>query len=666
MKLPRIKSAPWPLSFKVCAALVCTMVAVTLIAVKLDDKYRQQELNDELKQQSYLILKLISAGALESVIMEDVPMLFSIVRETTALDPHLTSLVISNESGQTMAQWNRADYTSTSSTAVFEQTIHYESEFFGTVKAQWDPVGLAEKVDKRLARGRKTLMYALLCLTSLSLLLLHVLVASPIYQLTSRLRTISGGHTSDKLKIQSSKEMSLLADAVNILDTTLHESRMLTTELEHQATHDSLTGIKNRPAFETALKERLQSRHTESADDVLIYFDLDQFKVINDTCGHAAGDDLLMQLSATLSSLFRPDDIFARLGGDEFAVLLYSTNMQEAQAIAENVRALTQAQRYVHQDRAFIIGASIGIVCISEVDESAKRIMTAADEACYAAKDAGRNRVHVYQENDDELSQRRGEMGWIPRIHEALESSNLILYGQAIEPTTPALTDSLHIEILIRMLGHNGDIIPPGAFLPAAERYGIMPKIDRWVFSNTLRWMEQQQENGSAVPVCAINVSGTSMSDVMFRNFLLEELSETSVPTSNICLEMTETAAVSQLSSAIEFMTTVKNAGCQFALDDFGSGMSSFNYLKNMPVDFVKIDGAFVSPLMSDETCVVMVRAIGDIARVMGIKTIAEFVENDDIRNRLAELGIDYVQGYGIGKPQALSNFDQTAVRRAA
>lgn len=641
-------------------------MVVTLIAVQLDGKYRQQQLNDELDQQSYMILKLISAGAQEALIMEDIPLLDSLVQETVALDSNLTSLIISNESNHPISQWSRDDFMDTSSTAVIEQAIDIEGENFGNVKAQWDPVGLATKMDYRLARGRKTLMYALLCLTSLSFLLLHFLVASPIYKMTRQLRKISDGDSAKELKIRSSKEMSTLADAVNDLGTTMHESRALATQLEFQATHDSLTGLRNRVSFESALKERLQSRNADSHDDVLLYFDLDQFKVVNDTCGHAAGDELLIQLTDTLSSLFRSTDVFARLGGDEFAVLLLSTSLEQGQAIAEDLRSRTQAHRFTHQERAFIVGASIGIVCISETDESPKRIMTAADEACYAAKDAGRNRVHVYQENDDELSQRRGEMSWVPKIHEALESSKLVLYGQTIEATTDASAASSHVEILVRMLSDDGELIPPGAFLPAAERYGIMPKVDRWVISNTLRWMEQQLNNGYDFPVCAINVSGTSMSDTKFRDFLLAELSESNVPASKICFEMTETAAVSQLASAIEFMSTVKEAGCQFALDDFGSGMSSFNYLKNLPVDYVKIDGAFVSPLMSDETCVVMVRAIGDVARVMGLKSIAEFVENDDIREKLGDLGIDYVQGFGVGMPQALTNFEQAVIKRAA
>ena len=666
MKLTQLNVHPWPLWLKICAALVCAMIAVSLIALQVDGKYRERRLNEELKQQSVLILKLISAGAQESVIMEDASMLDTLVHETVALDPNLNSLVINNESGEPMVEWQRADFTRASSSAVFEQAIDYEGELFGTVQAQWDPIGLAEKVDLRLARGRRTLMLALLCLTSLSLLLLHFLVASPIKRLANELRIISSGSKANNLEINSSREMSMFADAVNDLDTAMEESRSLAIELEHQATHDSLTGLKNRPAFESALKKLLDDRTCDSPEDVLLYFDLDQFKVINDTCGHAAGDDLLVNLVGILSGLFREGDIFARLGGDEFAALLPATTLETGQALAEEIRTQTQASRFNYEEHSFVIGVSIGIVRISEVDERPERIMTAADEACYAAKDSGRNRVHVFEENDEELSQRRGEMSWVPKIHAALASSDLILFGQTIAPTEDLNSTRDHVEVLVRMLNKDGEIIPPGAFLPAAERYGIMPKIDRWVIGNTLRWMEEQLGKGGTVPVCSINVSAITMSDQKFRDFLISELLASSVPAQSICFEMTETAAVSNLRSAVEFMSSVKDAGCQFALDDFGSGMSSFNYLKNMPVDFVKIDGAFVSPLMSDETCVVMVRAIGDIARVMGIKTIAEFVENDDIRNRLAELGIDYVQGYGIGKPQALSNFDQTAVRRAA
>lgn len=649
---------PWPLWLKICTALVCTTVVVTLLAVQLDQKYRQAHISAELEQQSYLMLKLISAGAQESVIVEDIPLLDTLVRETAALDSDLISIIITNESGRELIRWDKSGNTVAPEVYKFGQEIEYEGELFGYVYAQWDPVSLSEKVDVRLSRGRRTLVLALLCLTSFSLFLLHVLVASPLNQLSDSLRTISTGHTSQKVSLRSSKEMSMLADAINDLGTSMEDSRSLTNELEYQANHDLLTGLKNRHYFEKMVRQRLARRTGESVDDLVIYFDLDQFKVVNDTSGHAAGDALLMQLATTLSAQLRSDDTFARLGGDEFAVFLPSTDFKEGMIIADAIRTAAQDFRFSFEDRSFVVGASIGVVTISDKEENFERIMSAADQACYAAKDAGRNRVHVYHEDDEELTQRHGEMSWVPKIHEAIENSKLVLFGQVIEPTKAQRSDSTHVEVLVRMLGNNGEMIPPGAFLPAAERYGIMPTLDRWIIEHTLEWMEEQAEVSGHNFICAINISATSMSDEKFRNFLFDLLAQTGAPCSQICFEMTETAAVANISIAADFMNRVKDSGCSFALDDFGSGMSSFNYLKNLPVDYVKIDGAFVSPIMNDKTSVVMVRAIADVARVMGIKTIAEFVETEEIRNKISELDIDYVQGYGVGIPQLLTNFN--------
>jgi len=550
------------------------------------------------------------------------------VRETATLDADLTTIVITNEFGQEMVRWDKPGHTVAPEVYLFEQEIKYEGELFGHVHAQWDPVGLSDKMDIRLSRVRRTLMLALLSLTLFSLFLLHALVASPLNQLIASLRNISNGHATQKLTLDSSREMSMLADAVNDLGTAMHASRSLTNELEHQANHDLLTGLKNRHYFEKVVRQNLEQRTSDSADDLVIYFDLDQFKVVNDTSGHAAGDALLTQLATILSAQLRSDDTFARLGGDEFGVFL----------------------------------PSIGVVVISDTEESLERVMSAADQACYAAKDAGRNRVHLYQEDDHQLTQRQGEMSWVPKIHEAIETSKLVLFGQVIEQTNEQSSErrssTTHVEVLVRMRDDDGGFIPPGAFLPSAERYGIMPRLDRWVIEHTLKWMEEQAKVSDHIFICAINISATSMSDVKFREFLFEKLDKTSAPCTQICFEMTETAAVANISIAADFMNKVKSCGCSFALDDFGSGMSSFNYLKNLPVDYVKIDGAFVSPIMEDETSVVMVRAIADVARVMNIKTIAEFVETDQIRNKLGELEIDYVQGYGVGKPQILTNFN--------
>lgn len=633
------------------------MVIVGVLAAHFDARYRQNQIRQELKQQSFQTLQLVSAGAQEAVIVEDIAMLNTLVEETSSLDDDLVSMHITNESGQTMVRWDRPGHTSSVGTYEFDHPIAIEGELFGTVEAFWDPSRLSQEVGVRLQRSRRTMMLALVALTVLSLFMLHRFVTSPLQLLSNRLSSISQGKKTEPLEITSSREMSMLANAVNDLVASMDESSLLAKELEFQATHDLLTGLKNRHAFEATLRQHLSARTRDSGEAVLLYFDLDQFKIVNDTCGHAAGDALLTQLAARLAGLFDKNDTFARLGGDEFAVLLPDLSLEEGLAKAEELRVDTQDYRFTFEGKSFVVEASIGVVKIDEVDEKLERIMTAADEACYGAKEAGRNRVQLYEEDDNDLKQRRGEMSWVPRIHEALETSRLVLYGQTISPTDPVSPKPAHIEVLVRMTADNGDLTPPGAFLPAAERYGIMPHIDRWVISNTIKWMEEEISNNGQSPLCAINVSAVSMSDANFRLFLLELLGKTEVPCTSICFEMTETAAVANLASTMEFMNTVKSSGCQFALDDFGSGMSSFMYLKNLPVDFVKIDGAFVSPMLSDKTSVVMVRAIADIARVMGIETIAEFVENDEIRDKLGEIGIDYVQGFGVGKPQPLTDF---------
>lgn len=648
---------PWPLHLKLGTAMLAAVLIVGVFSNFLDSRYLQSHISNELKDQSYRTLQLVSAGALEAIIVEDVALLSTLVDETALKEQDLASLFITNESSQTMARWNSPGFSKLSNFYEYKHPIELEGELFGTVHAFWNPARLKNQVDERLAHVRRTMLFSLFGLTALCLFLYQILVASPLGKLSNGLKSMSIGEPVEPLKITSSREMAMLGDAVNDLVASISESTLLAEELTYQATHDQLTGLNNRHAFETNLRQHLKNRETDSPEDTLLYFDLDQFKVVNDTCGHAAGDALLCQLSAKLSRLIEEGHIFARLGGDEFAVLMPGVPLAEGSKKAEALRESAQDFRFSYEGRSFIVEVSIGVVCIDGEDEKLERLMTAVDEACYAAKDAGRNRVQVYQEDDNALQIRRGEMNWIPRIHDALENSRLVLFGQIIAPTKKLSEKESHIEVLVRMRSKDGELIPPGAFLPAAERYGIMPHIDRWVICNTLQWMENELTTTNSVPRCAINISAMSMSDDKFRQFLLDELSNTFVPCTNICFEMTETAAVADLSTAMEFMTTVKSSGCQFALDDFGSGMSSFMYLKNLPVDFVKIDGAFVSPLMSDQISVVMVRAIADIAREMDIQTIAEFVENDDIRNKLEEIEIDYVQGYGVGKPKPLTEF---------
>ena len=445
----------------------------------------------------------------------------------------------------------------------------------------------------------------------------------------------------------------MLAQAINELDNSIAKSRSLSIELDYQANHDSLTGLINRYAIEKHLVNHLENREFDQLESTLLYIDLDQFKLVNDTCGHAAGDALLVQLTCIFKQHLREDDLLARMGGDEFCILLTDTPLQNGLIVAERIRSAAQSFRFSWEEKTFAIETSIGVVPINRQHDNFERLLTAADEACYQAKQQGRNRVICYIEEDQELRKRRDEGGWIPRILDAIEGKRLLLYGQPIEPTDSRLKQGQRLEILVRMLDENNEVIPPGAFLPAAERYGLMPHIDRYVLTQTVDWMATHD----VTPICAVNLSGHSLCDPVFREFVVNCLKSNPQLCGYLSFEVTETAAVSNLAVAAEFMHEVISFGCTFALDDFGSGMSSFTYLKNLPIDYVKIDGAFVKDILSDPTSLAMVRAISDIARVMKIQSIAEFVENQEIRDELLELGIDFVQGYGVARPESLSKY---------
>jgi diguanylate cyclase (GGDEF)-like protein/PAS domain S-box-containing protein len=427
--------------------------------------------------------------------------------------------------------------------------------------------------------------------------------------------------------------------------------RKLAHELSHQATHDTLTGLVNRAEFERRLTHLLASAspHTPHA---LLYLDLDQFKVVNDTCGHIAGDDLLRQISALLRTKLRVRDTLARLGGDEFGVLLDHCPMAEAKRVANSLREVLQGFRFAWQDKSFTIGVSIGLVPLVEAGETVTSVFSAADAACYAAKDMGRNRVHTYQANDLMLARRDGEMRWIPRIQQALAEDRFRLYYQPIFAFSAGAVHTRHGEILLRMLDEQGRIVLPGAFLPAAERYGLMLAIDQWVVSRSLEALSAVAGDAG---VFTINISGQSLGAAEFLEFVTERVRDAKVAPDQLCFEITETAAASELGHVLRFIGALKKVGCRFALDDFGTGLSSFSYLKTLPVDYLKIDGAFIRELASDDIDRAMVEAVNRIGHRMGLLTIAEGVESDAISQKLQEIGVDYGQGYGLAKPQPLN-----------
>lgn len=433
------------------------------------------------------------------------------------------------------------------------------------------------------------------------------------------------------------------------------EARRMEQQLYWQASHDALTGLANRRAFEQRLFESLAAARAHDQSQVLIYFDLDQFKVVNDTCGHIAGDALLRQITALLEEQIQPHDILARLGGDEFGLLLENCPLSRGVAVAETLRQAISEFRFVWADKAFSISVSIGIVPITPRSETVTDLLSAADTACYAAKDQGRNRIHVYESDNGEWMKRHGEMLWVSRINKALEEKRLRLFYQFILPTNPSRARKKHVEVLLRMVDENGHLVLPMAFIPAAERYNLMPAVDRWVIQNTFGWLvEFILKTPKKLIPCAINLSGQSLCDDQFLDFVIDQFQRSGVPPSAICFEITETAAIANLNQAIRFISKLKSMGCRFALDDFGSGMSSFTYLKNLPVDYLKIDGAFVRDMLDDPVDQAMVEAIHRIGHVMGIQTIAEFVESPATLERLKALGVDYVQGYSIHKPEPI------------
>ncbi|MCK4705596.1 MAG: EAL domain-containing protein [Gammaproteobacteria bacterium] len=442
-------------------------------------------------------------------------------------------------------------------------------------------------------------------------------------------------------------------DAVGAV-MVFYKSDMVDSEnhlLSYHASHDSLTRLINRREYERRLTELLIRSKNSGEQHALCYLDLDQFKVVNDTCGHVAGDKLLRQITYLLQEKVRDVDILARLGGDEFGLLLENCTIKNAINIAEGLRKVVKEFRFVWEDKTFEISVSIGVVPITADSVSPAEILSDADAACFAAKDNGRNCIQVYEPGNIELARRHGEMQWVSRITEALEEDRFTLYCQSIMPLNE--TAPKHVELLIRMLGKDGKVISPMAFIPAAERYNLMQDIDHWVIRSSFAQIHKLSHDGSTDNVVFnINLSGASLGQENLPLYIRSQLDEYDISAGSICFEITETAAISNFDQAMQLIKNLREIGFLFALDDFGSGLSSFGYLKNMPVDFLKIDGQLIEGIESDPIAYGMVEAIHRVGQIMGIKTIAEYVSNETILEKLRLLGVDYAQGYTISKPQ--------------
>jgi diguanylate cyclase (GGDEF)-like protein/PAS domain S-box-containing protein len=480
-----------------------------------------------------------------------------------------------------------------------------------------------------------------------------------------RTNSVARALTGRILSQRNGEQVAIEENAAPIRDATgravgavlafadVSENRELTRRLSYQASHDTLTGLLNRREFEIRLRAALQNARKENSLVTLCYMDLDQFKLVNDTCGHIAGDELLRQLAHALKHELRDSDTIARLGGDEFGVLLQGCTIQDAGRLAAKLRKAVRDHHFTWDGKTFEVGVSIGVVPLSADTGGVTEALSAADVACYAAKEGGRNRVHVYETDDDELRRKRTDMQWVSRIRQALKEDRFKLYQQPIVAVNPdKLKSPKHHEVLIRMLDEQGALLAPAQFMSAAEQFGLMDDIDQWVLRNALEWLTVNAD--SSHRRLAINLSGQSLSSPTFLESVTDMFAASRVDARRVCFEITETAAIANLDNATCFIAALKTRGCEFALDDFGSGMSSFAYLKNLPVNYLKIDGSYVRDLVHDSVDRSMVEAVNQIGHAMGMQTIAEFVEDQATLSALAVIGVDYAQGYGIAKPQPL------------
>jgi diguanylate cyclase (GGDEF)-like protein/PAS domain S-box-containing protein len=429
--------------------------------------------------------------------------------------------------------------------------------------------------------------------------------------------------------------------------------RSLNRQLTFQATHDALTGLINRYELERRLNNIISNQRKEPSINTFCYIDLDQFKLINDTCGHTAGDELLKQITLLLQDNINHAGTLARLGGDEFGLLLENCNISKAQEISKRLLDVIQKFTFTWNDNTFTIGASIGISSVAQTITSCEEVLSNSDSACYLAKESGRNRIQVFTEENDKLLTQQREMHWVSRINQALEEDRFQLYFQEIMPLNGhEQSFILHGEILLRMIDKEGDIVTPNNFLPAAERYNMITLIDEWVVEQSIEWLASRKEK----VLISVNLSGMSLSNNDFLNFIISKIKQHNINPELLCFEITETAAIANMSTAIHFMNVLKKLGCSFALDDFGSGLSSFSYLNSLPVDYLKIDGSFVMDIDKDPMHYAMVKSINEVGQVMGIKTIAEYAASESIIKALKEVGVDNAQGYAIARPVPLSS----------
>lgn len=672
-------------------AIIGVLLLFQLISGKIDD------LDQSLRTRSAAIARQLAPAAEYGVASGNTEVLQTLL-DKAAIEPDIRGVAVFSENGQRLAQAGQGTWTNAVQGKLPADHIHlvehkdrlvyyapitrtevavddfqtFDTPRTAVTKSQtrllgW--VGLDVSRNATFKSQREAIVRSLLILLAglgVSLYLAWLIgrqISRPILALTHTVSRIGEGHLNERVMPSGEAELGTLQRGVNHMAAHLQAMQgqmqekidQATARLVFQASHDVLTGLINRREFERRLEHTLLSALHGGREHALCYMDLDQFKVINDTCGHAAGDELLRQLTQLLRGKLRERDTLARLGGDEFALLLENCSIHDALEVTETFLAEVQRFRFKWEDRIFAVGMSAGMVAINRDSGAVSSLMSAADAACYVAKDRGRNQIHLYESSDSDLMRHRGEIQWVTRIQHALEEQKFRLSWQEIRRTDGAPGSRRHVELLLRMLNDDGTEIPPMAFIPAAERYSLMPVIDSWVIREAMRVCQNYLLSGQTHHcLFAINLSGASLKAPAFRSMLLAHLQETPALGPHLCFEITETAAIGNLVVVNEFIEAMREFGCSFSLDDFGSGLSSFVYLKNLKVDYLKIDGAFVRDIVNNPIDRAMVEAINTIGHQMGLKTVAEFVESEAILALLQQIGVDYVQGNVVHCPEPL------------
>ena len=663
-------------------------------------------LNQSLFDRGRIIASQLAPAAEYGVISGNTAMLQKIVQQVLTTEQEVRTVLVLNSKGQVLAlsgpelpinlidkikqqnnQELRLDRGIIFTSPIYRSLVEIDdfggaSEVVGSenkIAVQQEIGRVYVELSKQTLKSLKLDLISKIFLIGLFGLLLSTLIAwqigrnitKPIQEIAHAVNRLGEGVFAQTIIENSSGELKTLQKGFNTMSSSLKQAydsmqdkiNDATIMLRYQAQHDDLTGLINRREFEVRLDRSLKSVHENGAQHVFCYLDLDQFKLVNDTCGHAAGDELLRQISVLLANRMRDRDTLARLGGDEFGLLLENCSLVDANQITNALLKLVRDYRFIFEDKIFNVGVSIGIVVINANFENVSEIIHAADSACYSAKEAGRNQSFLFSAGDIEVAQRRSAVEAVSDITDEIDDEQFMLYCQPIVPLSSRVSQQHHYEVLIRKINFDGKIMLPTTFIPSAERYHLMPNIDRWVIKNTFS-AYRQLLNSSAEKcdyIFSINLSGTSLSDKSLLGYIREQFVMYSIPPQSICFEITETAAIVNLKNTIQLFTSLRKLGCSFALDDFGSGMSSFMYLKNFEVDYLKIDGSFVKDMHINKIDHAMVRSIHSVAEAMNIQTVAEFVENEAILKELKSIGVHFGQGLHLGHPlpmkQLIENF---------